>query len=221
MQGREFKDAVFEQFARVASAFSSPKRLEIVDLLTQGERAVESIAEATGMTMANTSRHLQVLRQANVVSTRRAGIQVWYRVADATVIEGYLSMRAIAEARIGEVSALAEAFFGDVDGAEPVGITELVARANSGEVLVVDVRPRLEFEAGHLPGAVNIPLEELAGRISELDQSATVVAYCRGPYCVMSAQAVAQLRRAGLDAQRLDGGTLEWGAAGLPLAVGA
>lgn len=221
MQGREFKDAVFEQFARVASAFSSPKRLEIVDLLTQGERAVESIAEATGMTMANTSRHLQVLRQANVVSTRRAGIQVWYRVADATVIEGYLSLRAIAEARIGEVSALAEAFFGDVDGAEPVGITELVARANSGEVLVVDVRPRLEFEAGHLPGAVNIPLEELAGRISELDQSATVVAYCRGPYCVMSAQAVAQLRRAGLDAQRLDGGTLEWGAAGLPLAVGA
>ncbi|MDO8733250.1 MAG: metalloregulator ArsR/SmtB family transcription factor [Actinomycetota bacterium] len=221
MQGREFKDAVFEQFARVASAFSSPKRVEIVDLLAQGERAVELIAEATGMTMANTSRHLQVLRQANLVSTRRQGIQVWYRVADPSVIEGYRDLWAMTEARIGEVSALAEAFFGDVDGAEPVGIAELVARADSGKVLVVDVRPRLEFEAGHLPGALNIPLEDLAGRISELDQSTAVVAYCRGPYCVLSAQAVAQLRRAGLDAQRLDGGPLEWDAAGLPLAVGA
>lgn len=221
MQGREFKDAVFEQFARVASAFSSRKRVEIVELLAQGERAVESIAEATGMSMANASRHLQVLRAANLVSARRQGIQVWYRLADAAVVEGYLGLRAMAEARIGEVNALAEAFFGEVDGAEAVGINELVSRANSGSVLVIDVRPRLEFEAGHLPGAVNIPLEELAGRISELDQATTVVAYCRGPYCVLSAQAVAQLRRAGLDAQRLDGGPLEWGAAGLPLAIGA
>lgn len=221
MQGREFKDAVFEQFARVASAFSSPKRVEIVDLLAQGERAVESIAQATGMTMANTSRHLQVLRQANLVSTRKQGIQVWYRVADAAVIDGYRSLRAMTEARIGEISALAEAFFGDVDGAEPVGIAELAARAGSGEVLVVDVRPRLEFEAGHLPGAINIPLEELSSRMDELDHSTTVVAYCRGPYCVLSAQAVALLRRIGVDAQRLEGGPLEWDAAGLPLAVGA
>jgi rhodanese-related sulfurtransferase len=173
------------------------------------------------MTMANTSRHLQVLRQANLVSTRRQGIQVWYRVADAAVVDGYRSLRAMTEARIGEVSALAEAFFGHVDGAEPVGIAELVERSDSGGVVVVDVRPRLEFEAGHLPGAINIPLEELSSRIDELDHSATVVAYCRGPYCVLSAQAVSQLRHAGLDAHRLDAGPLEWDAAGLPLALGA
>jgi len=217
---REFKDAIFEQFARVAAAFGSPKRVEIVDLLAQGERTVESIAEATGMLVANTSRHLHVLRDAGMLASRREGLHVVYRVADDSVVAGYRGLRTLAESRIGEVRHLAEAFFGQVDGANPVGVDELLARSKAGEVVVVDVRPRLEFEAGHLPGAISIPLDELSQRISELDPDTAVVAYCRGPYCVLAAQAVAQFRAAGLHAERLAGGPPDWHAAGVKLAVG-
>ena len=220
MESREFKDAVFEQLARVAGAFGSPKRLEIIDLLAQGERTVESIAAAVGMTVANTSRHLQILRNAGLVASRRAGLYVVYRVADDEVVAGYRQLRALAESRIAEVRQLSEAFFGQVDGAEPVGLDELLARSHAGDVVVVDVRPALEFEAGHLPGAVSIPLEELSQRITELDPDASIVAYCRGPYCVLAAQAVAQLREAGLQAERFAGGPPDWHASGLPLAVG-
>ena len=219
MDGREFKDAIFEQFARVAAAFGSPKRVEIVDLLAQGERTVESIADATGMSVANTSRHLQVLRHAGMVTSRRDGLYATYRVADDSVIVGYRGLRSLAESRLGEVRQLAEAFFGQVDGADPVGMDELLARSEAGEVVVVDVRPRLEFEAGHLPGAVSIPLDEVSQRISELDPNTTVVAYCRGPYCVLAAQAVTKFRAAGLQAERLAAGPPDWLAAGLPLAV--
>jgi len=221
VDGREFKNAIFEQFARVAAAFGSPKRVEIVDLLAQGERTVDSIARATGMTVANTSQHLQILRNAGMLTARREGLHVVYRVADDSVVAGYRGLRTLAESRIGEVRQLAEAFFGQVDGADPVGVDELLARSEAGEVVVVDVRPRLEFEAGHLPGAVSIPLEELSQRISELDPDTTVVAYCRGPYCVLAAEAVAQCRAAGLQAQRLAAGPPDWQAAGVPLAVGA
>ncbi|MHB8394494.1 MAG: ArsR/SmtB family transcription factor [Candidatus Dormibacteria bacterium] len=220
MHDREFKDAIFEQFARVAAAFGSPKRLEIVDLLSQGERTVESIAAATGMLVANTSRHLQVLRNAGMVTSRREGLHVVYRVADDSVVAGYLGLRTLAESRIGEVRRLAEAFFGAVDGAAPVGVDELLARSRAGEVVVVDVRPRLEFEAGHLPGAISIPLEELSQRISELDPETAVVAYCRGPYCVLAAHAVAQFRAAGLHAERLAAGPADWHAVGVRPAVG-
>ena len=220
MQGREFKDAVFEQFARVGAAFGSPKRVEIVDLLAQGERSVESIAEVTGMSVANTSRHLQVLRAAGMLVSRRDGLHVRYRLADPSVVDGYRALRTLAEARIGEVRLLAAAFFGDVDGVEAVGVDELIARTERGDVLVVDVRPRLEYDSGHLPGAVNIPLDELSARLAEMDPDTPVVAYCRGPYCVLAAQAVSQLRASGVDAQRLEGGPLEWSAAGLPLASG-
>jgi rhodanese-related sulfurtransferase len=218
---REFKDTIFEQFARVAAAFGSPKRVEIVDLLSQGERTVESIAEATGMLVANTSQHLQVLRNAGMLTSRRDGLHVVYRVADDSVVTGYRAVRTLAEARIGEVRQLAEAFFGDVDGADPVGVMELLKRSKAGEVIVVDVRPRLEFEAGHLPGAISIPLDELSQRISELNPDTAVVAYCRGPYCVLAAQAVAQFRAAGLHAERLAAGPPDWHAAGVPIAVGA
>ncbi len=221
MDGRKFKDAMFEQFARVATAFGSPKRVEIVDLLAQGERTVESIAEATGMAVANTSRHLQVLRNAGMLESRRDGLHVVYRVADDSVVTGYRAVRTLAEARIGEVRQLAEAFFGQVDGADPVGVQELLERSRAGEVVVVDVRPRLEFEAGHLPGAISIPLEELSQRISELDPNTAVVAYCRGPYCVLAAQAVAQFRAAGFHAERSAAGPPDWHAAGVPIAVGA
>ncbi len=221
MEGREFKDAAFEHFARAASAFGSPKRVEIIDLLAQGERAVESIAEVTGMSMANTSRHLQVLRSAGLVVGRRDGLHVRYRLAGESVREGYRALRALAEDRIAELGQLKAAFFGEVDGAEAIGIDELMARADRGEVMIVDVRPRLEYDSGHLPGAVSIPLEHLNAHLAEMDPETPVVAYCRGPYCVLSAHAVSQLRSRGVDARRLDGGPLEWSAAGLPLAAQA
>ncbi len=219
MEAREFKDGIFGQLARVGAAFASPKRVEIIDLLAQGERSVESIADATGMTVANTSRHLGILRTSGLVASRRDGLYSLYRVADASVVVGYQALRTLAESQVAEVRRLAESFFGELDGAEPIGLDELLARSGAGDVVVVDVRPRLEYEAGHLPEAINIPLEELGDRIADLDSGTTVVAYCRGPYCVLSAQAVAQLRGAGLQAKRLDGGPLEWSAAGLPLTL--
>lgn len=218
MEAREFKDAVFEQLARVGAALGSAKRVEVVELLAQGERSVESIAAAAAMTVGNTSRHLQILKAAGLVTSRRDGLRVRYRVADESVVAGYLELRALAESRVAEVRLLAQAFFGQVDGAEPVGLDEL--RALSGEVTLIDVRPRLEFDAGHLPGAMSIPLEDLATRMAELDPGMPVVAYCRGPYCVLAAQAVVRLRDAGLTAQRLAGGPPDWHAAGLPLASG-
>lgn len=220
MKPRDFKDSIFEQLARVGSAFSSPKRVEIIELLAQGERTVESVAGVTGMSVANTSRHLSVLRNCGLVSSRRDGLHVFYRLSEVSVATGYQALRSLAESRLAEVRQLAEAFFHEVDGAEPIGIEELLARAGAGDVTVIDVRPRLEYEAGHLPGAVSIPLDELPARIAEIDGDHEVVAYCRGPYCVMSAEAVTQLRRAGVAAQRLVGGPLEWRAAGLPIVTG-
>jgi len=217
VEAREFKDGIFEQLARVGAAFGSPKRVEIIDLLAQGERSVESIADATGMTVANTSRHLGILRTSGLVASRRDGLYSLYRVADPAVVVGYQALRTLAESQVAEVRRLADAFFGELDGAEPIGLDELLARSSAGDVVVVDVRPRLEYEASHLPEAINIPLEQLADRIGDFDPDTAVVAYCRGPYCVLSAQAVAQLRDAGFQATRLDGGPLEWSAAGLPL----
>ena len=220
MDSREFKNAIFDQLARVATAFGSPKRMELIDLLAQGERTVESLANVTNMTLANTSRHLQVLRNAALVASRKEGLYVIYRVADETVVDGYRQLRILAESRIAEVRQLSEAFFGEVDGAEPVSFDELLARSKAGGVVVVDVRPTIEFNAGHVPGAISMPLEELSARIAELDPRTGVVAYCRGPYCVLAAKAVRELRAAGLQAQRLGGGPPDWRAAGLALALG-
>jgi rhodanese-related sulfurtransferase/DNA-binding transcriptional ArsR family regulator len=221
VDSREFKDAIFDQLARVATAFASPKRMELVDLLAQGERTVESLADAANMTVANTSHHLQVLRNAGLVLSRKEGLYVFYRVADESVVGGYRQLRILAESRVAEVRQLSEAFFGEVDGVEPVGFEELLARSKSGEVVVVDVRPTIEFNAGHVPGAISMPLDELSARIAELDPRTGVVAYCRGPYCVLAAIAVRELRAAGLHAQRLGGGPPDWRAAGLALAVGS
>ena len=221
MRGREFKDAVFEQFARVAGAFASPKRLEIVDLLAQGPRSVESIAQQTSMSVNATSRNLQVLRNAGLVTSTRDAQRVVYRVADLSVVAAYRALREAAEARIAEVRALAQAFFGEVDGVEPLDVEQLLARSGSGDVVVVDVRPVEEFAAGHIPGAVSMPLADLADRIADLPADATVVAYCRGPYCVLSAEAVSRLRAAGVVAQRLDAGVDDWRRAGHQLTSGA
>lgn len=221
MQGRDFKDAVYEQFSRVASAFASPKRLEIVDLLVQGPRSVDSIAQQTSMTVTNTSHHLQLLRNAGLVASTRDAQRVVYRIADPSVVDAYRALRQAAEARIAEVRQLAEAFFGEVDGVEPVDMDELLQRADGGDVVVIDVRPAEEFAAGHIAGAVSVPLADLSGRISELPAGATVVAYCRGPYCVLSAEAVRSLRAAGVPARRLPAGVEEWRQAGHRVEAGA
>lgn len=217
MDGRDFKSAIFEQLARVGAALGSAKRLEIIDVLAQADRSVEAIAEATAMTVANASRHLQVLRQAGLVTARREGNFVSYRIADETVLEGYRALRHTAESRIADVRQLATAFFQEVDGAHSIGIDELLNLSRDGEVVIVDVRPRVEFNAGHLLGALSIPLEELSQRLDELDRDTAVVAYCRGPYCVFAAEAVAQLRRAGLQAHRLSDGPLEWDRSRVPV----
>lgn len=220
MRGREFKDAIYAQFARVGAAFSSPKRIEILDLLAQSGRSVDSIAAATGLSVANTSRHLQVLRSAGLVVSQRDGLRVIYRISDPEVVRGYQALRTLAESRIAEVDHLAHAFFGTVDGAEPVGLDELARRVDDDQIVIVDVRPALEFEASHIAGAVSIPFDQLATRMAELPGDASVVAYCRGPYCVLAAQAVAQLRTGGFTAARLAGGLPEWQAAGLPIGSG-
>ncbi|MBN2176485.1 MAG: ArsR family transcriptional regulator [Demequinaceae bacterium] len=217
MDPRAFKDAVFEQFSRAAAAFASPKRVEIIDLLTQAERTVESIATATAMTVGNTSHHLQILRGAGMVEARRKGLHVVYRIADPSVVAGYLHLRSLAEERMAEVSRLASSFFDEHDGATAVSFDDLKSRLGEGETLLIDVRPSLEYDAGHLPGAVNIPLEELSARMAEVPVDASVVAYCRGPYCVLSALAVERLRATGHEASRLEGGPFEWAAHDLTL----
>ena len=221
MRGREFKDALFAQFAQIAAAFASPKRIEIIDLLAQGERHVEAIAHETGLTVANTSRHLQVLKGANLVASRKEGLQVFYRLADPMVFQGYRALQELSEARLAEVGRLVADYFGSVDGLEPVEKEELLRRVRGRDVVVLDVRPPEEYAAGHIAGAVSIPLPELKRRLAELPRSRRVVAYCRGPYCVLAAEAVRLLRQRGVEAARLEEGYPEWRDAGLPVESGA
>lgn len=216
MDGRQFKDEVFGHFARMGAAFGHAKRVEIVDVLAQGERNVESLAEQISASVANTSRHLQILSAAGLVSRRVEGTARVYRLADPGVETAYRTLVALAESRIAEVTALTEAFFADADGTSPIGFDELDALSRSGDVVLVDVRPANEFSSGHVDGALNIPLAELANRLSELPDDATVVAYCRGPYCVMASTAVTRLREAGYEALRLEGGYPQWRDAGRP-----
>lgn len=218
MDGRQFKDEVFGHFARIGAALGHAKRVEIVDVLAQGERSVESLAEQVAGSIGNTSRHLQVLAHAGLVTRRVDGTSRVYRLADPAVLAGYRAMVALAEARIAEVSALADAFFGQVDGARPVTFDEFDALAGDPGVVLVDVRPASEYAAGHVAGAVNIPVAELAQRMTELPHDARVVAYCRGAYCVMAAAAVGRLRAAGHDAVRLAGGYPDWAATHPPIA---
>ena len=217
MNGREFKDAAFSQFARVAAAFGSPKRIELIDVLAQGERNVETLAADTGLSVANTSRHLQVLKGAGLVSSKKNGLQVVYRIAGPEVVEGYHTLRRIAETRIAELERVTTEFFGTLDGIEPIGREELLSRARAGDVTIIDVRPRAEFESGHIEGALSFPLEELAGHLRDLPPGREIVAYCRGPYCVLSLEAVRLLRQQGRKAVRLEEGFPEWLGAGLPV----
>jgi len=215
MKSREFKDAVFQHFARIAHAFSAPKRLEIVDVLSQGTRDVETLAREVHSTVANTSRHLQVLKQAHLVETRRDGVRVIYRLADAEVVRCWKHLQSLAESLLPDVKDAVRRYFNEREGMEPISREELQRRIRQGDVIVLDVRPAEEYEAGHIPGAVSLPLPELTERLDEIPSDREVVAYCRGPYCVLSAEAVLRLREAGYRAVRLADGLHEWREAGL------
>ena len=211
---RRFKDAVYEQLARIGKATAAPKRLELLDLLCQGPRTVEALATQASASVANTSRHLQVLRAARLVDATKHGLHVEYRLADDEVCRFYVALRGLAEARLAEVEQVTRAYVEQRDALETVPAAELIRRVRSGEVTALDVRPPEEYRAGHLPGALSIPVGELKARLKELPTDRAIVAYCRGPYCVMAVEAVALLRKRGFTAHRLEQGVADWQARG-------
>ena len=217
--GRQYKDELFSQFARIGKALASPQRLEFLDLLAHCEWSVEALAHETQQSVANTSRHLQVLRNARLVETRRQGVTIYYRVADPAVLQLWYALRDLGSLRLAEVDKLIDAYLHDRNAMEAVDCAELQARLRDGTVLVLDVRTAQEFEAGHVVGARSIPLEELTPRLAELPDTTEIIAYCRGPFCVLAAEAVAQLQASGYRARRLEGGFPEWQRAGLPVAT--
>jgi len=202
-QAMEFRDEVFGHFARMGAAFGHARRLQLIMVLSQGERSVETLANEVGSTVANTSRHLRILAGAGLVTRRADGTSRIYRLSSPAVAEAYYTLIKLAEKHIADVSSLADAFFDEIDGTTPISLEELAEISREGNVLLVDVRPPQEYAHGHLDGAINLPVGEIAGRLAELPPDSKVVAYCRGPYCVMSATAVHQLREAGYDAVRL------------------
>ena len=220
MGPREVKDALYEQFARLGKAAGSPKRLEILDLLRQGERSVDGIAAATDLGLTTASAHLQLLRQARLVAPRKEGTRVFYRIADETVSHFMNALQELARARLTEVEQTVRTYFTARNALDPVGRDELLRRVDSGEVMLLDVRPVEEFAAGHIRGAVSIPLEELSARLDELPADLEIVAYCRGPYCLMARDAIELLHASGRRARRLEDGYPEWQAAGLPVERG-
>ncbi len=212
---------MFAQFALVAKAVAHPLRLELLEQLAQGERSVEVLADRTGCSVANASQHLQHMRRAGLLATRREGKYIFYRLADDAVVELLGVLRSIAERNLAEVDRVVRGYFMARDELEPVARAELLDRAKADLVTVLDVRPADEFALGHLPGAVNIPLRDLEARLAELDPKQGIVAYCRGPYCVLSFEAVAALRARGFNIRRLEDGYPEWRAAGLPVETSA
>ena len=215
MGNREAKTALFDEFARAAKALASGRRIELLDVLANGERTVEALAYEAGLSVANTSQHLQILRQAGLVSSRREGTSVHYRLAAPEVFELWRTLRTLAASRLAEVERLTAAYLGSRDELEPVTREELARRLQDGDLVVLDVRPATEYAAGHLPGAVSIPVGELRRRLAELPADREIVAYCRGPYCAFAHEAVGLLREEGFAARRLEDGLPEWQAAGL------
>lgn len=216
MGDRNHKTVLFEQFARVGKALASGKRLELLDLLAQGERDVNSLATAADLGITTASAHLQTLRQANLVATRREGTRILYRLAGRDVADLFAQVRDVAQSHLPDVEAARVAYLGE-DGGQPVTRDQLQQLAKTTKVTVLDVRPREEYDAGHLPGAVSIPLDELADRLAELPNEGQIVAYCRGAYCVLAHDAIRLLNLHGRRAQRLADGMLEWRLAGLPV----
>ncbi len=220
MGDRKAKEALFDAFAEVAKALASGRRAEIVDVLAQGERSVDEIAEEISQSVANTSHHLRTLARAGLVTTRRDGTRVFYRLASDRVGELWDALRDVAEAHAAGLDRLAAAYLGNRDGIEVIGRKELSDRLRRGEVVLLDVRPEPEYAAGHIAGARSVPITELRRHLKTLPADADVVAYCRGPYCVYADDAVRQLRKRGVKARRLEDGFPEWRRAGLAVAAG-
>jgi rhodanese-related sulfurtransferase len=214
------KKAIYEQLARIGKAVASPPRLELLDLLCQGPRTVEGLAREAGQTVANTSQHLQVLRGARLVEADKQGLYVTYRLADSAVCDFFQKLRDLAELRLAEVESMMRQLREGPERLEPIERKALLRRVRRGEVVVLDVRPPEEYRAGHIPGAVSLPLKNLKARLSALPKSQEIVAYCRGPYCVLAAEAVEILKAKGFRAFRLEDGIPEWRAHGLPVATG-
>ena len=217
---RLFKDRIYEQLARIGKATASPQRLELLDLLSQGPRTVENLAQEAHLTVANTSRHLQILRAARLIEAEKEGVFVRYRLADEAVADFFRALRVLAASRLAELDQIARQFFKDRGALEPVDRKALLARTRKGLVTVLDVRPTEEYQWGHIAGAISLPLHELKDRLAELPRDQDIVAYCRGPYCVLAAQAVELLQEHGFRAVRLEDSVADWRARGLPIAVG-
>lgn len=219
-RNRRFKTAIYEQFSRIGKALSNPSRLELLDLLCQGPRTVEALAKEAGLGLANTSQHLKALREARLVEAEKAGLFVTYRLAGEQVCQFFRSLRSLAETRLAEVAEITRRFLEARQGLQPVDCEQLLSKVREGAVIVLDVRPPEEYRAGHLPGALSVPLKELETRLRDLPRDREVVAYCRGPYCVLAVEAVEMLRSRGFAAFRLEDGVRDWQARGFPVAVG-
>jgi len=216
---RDFKDRLYAQFARVGKALGSPHRIEILELLAQGERTVDSLATETGLSLANTSQHLQALRQAALVDSRKEGLFVYYRLAEPAVFDLCATIRRVAESRLADLERLLNVHFGDRSPPAAVGMRDLLERMRSNDVIVLDARPSSEYEAGHIAGAICVPIDELQKRLRSLPRDKEYVAYCRGPYCVYADRAVELLTKSRRRARRLIEGFPEWRAAGLPITL--
>ena len=217
MSTDNFKHDLFNHFARIAKAMSHGYRLELLEFLAQGERSVDALAQVSGLGVANTSQHLQQLRQAGLVANRKQGQKVYYRLSGLDVSALLASLRKVAECHLADVDRLVDDFLNIKDSLEPVPAGELLKRASAGLVTVLDVRPAEEYMSGHLPGAINIPFAELKKRLHEVERDKEIVAYCRGPHCVLAFDAVVKLREVGISARRLEGGLPEWKLEGLPV----
>ncbi len=217
---RRFKTAIYEQFARIGKAISNPSRLELLDLLCQGPRTVEALAREAGLGLANTSQHLKALREARLVEAEKSGLFVTYRVADSRVCQFFHTLRSLAETQLAEVGEITRRFLDARQSLQPVDREQLMDKVRKGVVTVLDVRPREEYRAGHLRGALSVPLKELERRLADLPRDQEVVAYCRGPYCVLAVEAVEILRARGFAAFRLEAGVPDWRAMGFPVIAG-
>ncbi len=214
------KKDLYEQLARLGKAVASASRLELIDLLCQGPRTVESLAHAAGLTVANASQHLRILQRARLITSEKTGLYVTYRLADPAVSEFFQTLRSLGEKQLAEVEVILRQFREAPESLEPVKKKVLLGRIRSGDVILLDVRPAEEYRAAHIPGAVSVPLEELTRRLSRLPRDKEIVAYCRGPYCVLAIAAVKKLRARGFSAARLEDGIPEWRAQGLPVVAG-
>jgi rhodanese-related sulfurtransferase/predicted transcriptional regulator len=215
---RAFKDALYDQFARIGKAVSNPHRLEMLDLLAQGERRVEDLAREANLPIANASQHLQALLRAHLVERRRDGTSIYYRLADERVFQLWQAIRELGAARLAEVASLTRTQFDD-DRRDAIDLEALRARLREEQTILLDVRPIHEYRAGHLPGAISMPADELSNRLHELPKGSPIVAYCRGPYCVFADGAVTLLREHGYQATRMIDGVPDWKAAGLPVEI--